>query len=135
MNVKAWFDDRGKGEITPGQKYWERIENGIRHSAHFMPIITGNWMQKLTNTSSLKDETIKARDWLTECSKQDSTIQLKDYSVPVIIKGSSYNGVAITEGYVEQVASFGVLPITLFNGIDMISFDEKDFSVFEKIKW
>jgi hypothetical protein len=72
---------------------------------------------------------------LAECSKQDSTIQLKDYSVPVIIKGSSYNGVAITEGYVEQVASFGVLPNTLFNGIDMISFDEKDYSVFEKIKW
>ena len=135
MNVKAWFDDRGMGEITPGQKYWERIENGIRHSAHFMPIITGNWMQKLTNTSSLKDETLKSRDWLAECSKPDSTIQLKDYSVPVIIKGSSYNGVAITEGYIEQVASFGVLPNTLFNGIDMISFDEKDYSVFEKIKW
>lgn len=135
MNVKAWFDDRGKGEITPGQKYWERIENGIKHSDHFMPIITGNWMQKLTNTSSLKDETLKARDWLVECSKQDSTIQLKSYSVPVIIEGSSYNGVAITERYVEQVASFGVLPNTLFNGIDMISFDEKDYSVFEKIKW
>lgn len=135
MGVTVWFDDRGKGEITPGQKYWERIENGIKHAAHFMPIITGNWMQKLTNTSSLKDETLKARDWLAECSKQDCTIQLKDYSVPVIIKGSSYNGVAITEGYVEQVASFGVLPTTLFNGIDMISFDEKDYSVFEKIKW
>lgn len=135
MNVKAWFDDKGMGEITPGQRYWERIENGIKYSAHFMPIITGNWMQKLTNTSSLKDETLKARDWLAECSKQDSTIQLKEYSVPVIIKGSSYNGVPITEGYVEQVASFGVLPKTLFNGIDMILFDEKDFCVFEKIKW
>lgn len=135
MNVKVWFDDRGKGEITPGQKYWERIDNGIKHSAHFMPIITGNWMQKLTNTSSLKDETLKARDWLDECSKQDSTIQLKDYSVPVIIKDSSYNGVTITEGYIEQVASFGVLPNTLFNGIDIILFDEKNYSVFEKIKW
>ena len=92
-------------------------------------------MQKLTNTSSLKEETLKARDWLAECNKPDSIIQLKDYSVPVIIKGSSYNGVAITEGYVEQVASFGVLPNTLFHGIDMISFDEKDYCVFEKIKW
>lgn len=135
LNIKVWFDDRGKGEITPGQKYWERIENGIRHSAHFMPIITGYWMQKLTNTSSLKDETLKARDWLAECSKPDCTIQLKDFSIPVIIRGSLYNGVAITEGYVEQVANFGVLPSTLFNGIDMISFDEKDYSVFEKIKW
>jgi hypothetical protein len=43
--------------------------------------------------------------------------------------------VTITESYVEQVASFGVLPNTLFNGIDMVLFDEKDYSVFEKIEW
>jgi hypothetical protein len=136
MNVKAWFDDRGKGEITPGHPYWAMIESGIKHSSHFMPIITGNWMQKLTNTSSLKDETYLVRDWLAECRKSDSPAQLKaNYSIPVIIKDSSYNGVTITEGYVEQVAGFGVLPNTLFNGIDMISFDEKDYSVFEKIEW
>lgn len=134
-NVKAWFDDRGKGEITPGQKYWERIENGIKHSAHFMPIITGNWMQKLTNTSSLKDETLKARDWLAECSKQDSSIQLKDYSIPVIVNDSLYNGFPITEGSIETVAGMGYLPDILFKGIDMISFDKKDVSVFEKIEW
>lgn len=135
-NVKAWFDDRGKGEITPGSPYWEKIKNGIKHSAHFMPIITGNWMHKLTSTSSLKDETNMVRDWLTECKKGDSTTRLKaNYSIPVIIKDSSYNGVTITEGYIEQVAGFGVLPNTLFNGIDMISFDEKDLSVFEKIEW
>ena len=136
MNVKAWFDDRGKGEITPGHPYWAKIENGIKHSAHFMPIITGNWMQKLTNTSSLKDETFLVRDWLAECKKSDSPVKLEtNYSIPVIIKGSSYNGVPITEGYIEQVASFGVLPKDLFNGIDMISFDEKDYTVFEKIEW
>lgn len=136
INVKAWFDDRGKGEITPGSPYWEKIKNGILHSAHFMPVITGNWMKKLTSTSSLKDETYLVRDWLEECKKSDSPIQLKaNYSIPVIIKDSSYNGVAITEGYVEQVASFGVLPNTLFSGIDMISFDERNLSVFEKIEW
>lgn len=136
LNVKAWFDDRGKGEITPGSPYWEKIRNGIQHSAHFMPIITGNWMHKLTSTSSLKDETNMIRDWLADCKKGDSPTQLKtNYSIPVIIKDSSYNGVAITEGYIEQVAGFGVLPNTLFNGIDMILFDEKDFSVFEKIEW
>lgn len=136
MNVKAWFDDRGKGEITPGNPYWEKIKNGIKHSAHFMPIITGNWMKKLTSTSSLKDETYLVRDWLEECKKSDSPIHLKtNYSIPVIIKDSFYNGVAITEGYVEQVASFGVLPNMLFSGIDMISFDESHMSVFEKIEW
>ena len=136
MNVKAWFDDRGKGEITPGSPYWEKIKNGIKHSAHFMPIITGNWMHKLTNTSSLKDETYLVRDWLAECKKDDSTTLLKsNYSIPVIVKDSSYNGVAITEGYIEQVAGFGVIPNTLFNGIDMISYDEKNVSVFEKIEW
>jgi hypothetical protein len=136
MNVKAWFDDRGKGEITPGSPYWEKIRNGIKNSAHFMPIITGNWMHKLTSTSSLKDETNLVRDWLAECKKSDSPMQLKaNYSIPVIIKNSSYNGVAITEGYIEQVAGFGVLPNTLFSGIDMISFDEKNVSVFERVEW
>lgn len=136
INVKAWFDDRGKGEITPGSHYWEKIKNGIKHSAHFMPIITGNWMNKLTSTSSLKDETNMVRDWLAECRESDGSTRLKaNYSIPVIVKGSSYNGVAITEGYIEQVAGFGVLPNTLFNGIDMISFDEKNASVFEKIEW
>ena len=92
-------------------------------------------MQKLTNTSSLKDETLKARDWLAECSKQDSSIQLKDYSIPVIVNDSLYNGFPITEGSIETVAGMGYLPDILFKGIDMISFDKKDVSVFEKIEW
>lgn len=136
INVKAWFDDKGKSEITPGSPYWEKIKNGINHSAHFMPIITGNWMLKMTSTSSLKNETNMVSDWLAECKRNDSPTQLKEnYSIPVIVNNSSFNGVTITEGYVEQVAVFGVLPNSLFNGIDMISFDEKDFSVFEKIEW
>jgi len=136
MNVNAWFDDKGMGEITPGHPYWEKIEKGIKNSAHFMPIITGNWMNKQTNTSSLKDETNLVRDWLNECNKTNSTKQLKsNYSIPVIIKDSSYNGVAITEAYIEQVAGCGVLPQSLFKGIDMIVFDETDSSVFERIEW
>lgn len=135
MNVKAWFDDRGKGEITPGQKYWERIENGIRHSAHFMPIITGNWMHKLTNTSPLKEETYIVRDWLDECRKDEANCQLKaNYSIPVIIQGSTYNEEPIISEYVEQATKW-FLPKNLFYKIDMISFDEKDYSVFEKIEW
>lgn len=136
MNVKVWFDDRGKGEITPGQKYWEKIEGGIKRSAHYMPIITGKWMQKLTNTSSLKDETYLVRDWLDECKKDGSPSPAKaNYSIPIIVKDSMYNGELITECYIEQVAKFGILPKSLFNGIDMISFDEMDYRVFEKIEW
>ena len=101
-----------------------------------MPIITGKWMEKMTSTSSLKEETHKICDWLAECKKEGSTVQPKDnYSIPVIVKGSSYNGAAITEVYVEQVANFGVLPPSLFSGIDMITFDERDYTVFEKIEW
>lgn len=135
LNVKAWFDDRGKGEITPGHPYWEKIKNGIKHSAHFMPIITGNWMHKLTNTSSLKEETYLVRDWLAECRKEGSNNHLKaNYSIPVIIQSSVYNDEPITNEYVEQ-ASRWFLPKTLFDKIDMITFDEKDYSVFEKIEW
>lgn len=139
MNVKAWFDDRGKGEITPGSPYWEKIKNGIKHSAHFMPIITGNWLYKMTNTSGehgVKKETYIVRDWLAECRKSDSPMQLKsNYSIPMIVKGSSYDGKSITEEYIELLGKAYILPTTLFEGIDMISFDEKNFSVFEKIEW
>lgn len=136
MNVKAWFDDRGKGEITPGSPYWEKIRNGIKHSGHFMPIITGNWMAKMTSTSSLKEETLMVKDWLAECRKTDSTVQLKsNYSIPVIINGSEYNEVEITNTYIEQFGCMNVLPKSLFFHIDMISFDEKNVSVFEKIEW
>lgn len=135
INVKAWFDDRGKGEITPGSPYWEKIKNGIKHSAHFMPIITGNWMHKLTNTSSLKNETYLVRDWLAECKKNDSTTRLKaNYSIPVIIEGSEYNEESITTDYVEQATRW-FLPKSLFHQIDMIAFDEKNVSAFEKIEW
>ena len=136
MNVKAWFDDRGKGEITPGSPYWEKIQNGIQHSAHYMPIITGKWMEKMTSTSSLKEETLMVKDWLAECRKNDSPVQLKsNYSIPVIVDGSEYNEVEITNGYIEQFGSMNVLPKTLFFHIDMISFDGKNLSVFEKIEW
>ena len=136
MNVKAWFDDRGKGEITPGSPYWEKIRNGIQHSAHYMPIITGKWMEKMTSTSSLKEETLMVKDWLAECRKSDSTVQLKsNYSIPVIVEGSEYNEVEITNGYIEQFGGMNVLPKALFFHIDMISFDGKDLSVFEKIEW
>ena len=136
MNVKVWFDDRGKGEITPGSPYWEKIRNGIQHSAHYMPIITGKWMEKMTSTSSLKEETLMVKDWLAECRKGDSAVQLKsNYSIPVIVDGSEYNEVEITNGYIEQFGSMNVLPKSLFFHIDMISFDGKDLSVFEKIEW
>lgn len=136
MNVKAWFDDRGKGEITPGSPYWEKIQKGIQHSAHYMPIITGKWMEKMTSTSSLKEETLMVKDWLAECRKNDSPVQLKsNYSIPVIVDGSEYNEVEITNGYIEQFGSMNVLPKTLFFHIDMISFDGKNLSVFEKIEW
>lgn len=135
MNVKAWFDDRGKGEITPGSPYWEKIRNGIHHSAHYMPIITGKWMHKLTSTSSLKDETYLVRDWLKECRKSDSSIRLKEnYSIPVIVKDSYYNDEIITEETIELGTRFS-LPKILFKEIDIILFDEKNVNVFEKIEW
>lgn len=135
LHVKAWFDDRGRGDISPGYPYWEKIKNGIKSSAHFMPIITGNWIHKLTNTSPLKEETYLVRDWLAECRKDEVNNRLKvNYSIPVIIQGSVYNDESITNEYVEQATRW-FLPKILFDKIEMITFDEKDYSIFEKIEW
>lgn len=93
-------------------------------------------MEKMTSTSSLKEETLMVKEWLAECRKTDSPVQLKsNYSIPVIVDGSEYNEVEITNSYIEQFGSMNVLPKTLFFHIDMISFDEKNVSVFEKIEW
>ena len=93
-------------------------------------------MRKQTSTSSLKEETLMVKEWLAECRKSDSDVQLKsNYSIPVILNGSEYNEVEITNSYIEQFGSMNVLPKTLFYHIDMISFDGKDLSVFEKIEW
>ena len=76
------------------------------------------------------------KDWLAECRKSDSAVQLKsNYSIPVIVAGSEYNEVEITNSYIEQFGSMNVLPKSLFFHIDMILFDEKNVSVFEKIEW
>lgn len=135
LHIIAWFDDRGKGEIAPGDPYWEKIRNGIKHSAHFMSIITGNWREKLTSTSSLKEETYYANNWMKE-SKMSDGIQLKkNYSIPVIVKGSSHNGVTITDSNIEIIARAGVIPQYLYDGINMITFDGENYSEFEKIEW
>ncbi len=136
MNVNAWFDDRGMGEITPGDHYWEKIKKGIHNSAHFMPIITSNWMNKLFSTSNLKKETLLAEDWLEECGKSNTTVHLKyNYCIPVILKDSSFNGSTINEKSIEFAAEYGYLPKSLFLEIKTIVFDEMDSSVFERIEW
>lgn len=136
MNVKVWIDVRGISEIKSGDPYWQKIKKGIKHSSHFMPIITGNWIQKMTSTSNLKTETYLVRDWVEECGKEDSTTQLKaNYSIPIIIKESTYNGINIDNKYIEQLATMGLLPPTLFNEIKIDSFGENDFTLLEKIEW
>jgi hypothetical protein len=130
MHVKAWFDEKGHGEITPGSPIWDRINNGIKKSTHFMPIITENWMKKMTSTSGLKDETNMAEKWFT-----DHRNILKDtYSIPVIIKGCFFNGRPIDRDYVKQAAII-ILPKPLFEDRRPIEFDKKDFSEFKKIVW
>lgn len=132
MNVKVWFDNRGMGEITPGQAYWEKIKRGIKDSAHFMPVITENWIQKQFGSSSLKVETQMARDRKEGCA---TTPGKDNYSIPVIVKGSVYNGVEIGTEYVEKLSEMSLLPKSLFFEINMIEYDGLDFSAFEKIEW
>lgn len=73
-----------------------------------------------------------ARDRKEGCA---TTPGKDNYSIPVIVKGSVYNGVEIGTEYVEKLSEMSLLPKSLFFEINMIEYDGLDFSAFEKIEW
>ena len=137
MGVNAWFDRRGDA-ITLGDPYWKAIESGIHRSAHFMSIITENWVAKQLSETSLKRETKFAQKWMFECSEDNKNICLREnYSIPVVVQGRMYNNVEICSTVIEGFGNIGIIPKELFVGVNMINLDAntKDYSEFEQINW
>lgn len=119
---KIWFDKDGTGKIEAGSNYMKRIVAGIENSTFYLPLVTGNFIQKVCNPeSNLKKEV----DLVREHYKTFITIPER-YSIPILIEGDSLpNGELITSSLVEKLTQF-FLPKQLFWQINMFSFSLTD---------
>jgi hypothetical protein len=124
QGYKIWFDKDGSGKIEAGSNYMKRIESGIERSNHYIPIITGNFINKVLNPeSNLKKEVDLVRNHFNSLP-----IKPERYSIPIIIDGSSFNDEIITSSLVEGMTRF-FLPKQLFLEINMYPFATTDSSI------
>lgn len=120
----VWFDKDGTGKIEAGSNYMKRILSGIERSNHYVPIITGNFINKVLNPeSNLKKEVDLVRSHYNSFA-----IKPERYSVPIIIEGSTFNDEIITSSFVEGMTRF-ILPKHLFLEINMYTFSMTDSTI------
>lgn len=131
--LSVWIDKKGKSEIGPGDPYWENIQDGIKKSDHYMPIVTGNFIKKYCNySSSLRKETDMFLDYYI---KKEKANLKRNYSIPVIIKGELWAGKEIDGALVENISKYGLLPAEFFNEINNIVYDKSNPKEFNNIDW
>lgn len=124
QGYNVWFDKDGNGKIEAGSNYMKRIFSGIERSNHYIPIITGNFINKVLNPeSNLKKEVDLVRN-----NYNSMVVKPERYSVPIIIEGSSFNDETITSSFVEGMTRF-ILPKQLFLEINMYTFSMADSSI------
>lgn len=124
QGYKVWFDKDGTGRIEAGSNYMKRIVFGIESSNHYIPIISGNFINKVLNPeSNLKKEVELVRNHYNSMS-----IKPERFSVPIIIEGSSFNEGIITSSFVEGMTRF-ILPKQLFLEINMYTFSTSDTTI------
>ena len=128
--LNPWFDERGESEIKMGDRYWNNIQRGIELSAHYMPIITSNFVRKMQESSNLKKEFEMVRKWY----KENNTKLPPNYSIPVIVVGEEFNGFQLDSSYVEQVGRLS-WDVELFDGRKMAEFDKSDIQKFVIKDW
>lgn len=118
---KIWFDKEGDGKIEAGSNYMKKIETGVRNSRYYIPLITGNFLNKVCNPeSNLKKELDIVRNHY-----KSFTTAPERYSIPIIVQGSTFNENPVTDTLVERMAAF-ILPKALFLHINMYVFDLKN---------
>lgn len=124
QGYKIWFDKDGTGKIEAGSNYMKRIMAGIERSNHYIPIITGNFINKVLNPeSNLKKEVDLVRNHFNSLQTKPER-----YSVPIIVDGSSFNDEIITSTFVEGMTRF-ILPKQLFMEINMYTLSPSDSSI------
>lgn len=121
---RVWFDKDGHGKIEPGSNYMRRIEAGIARSAHYIPLITGNFVYKVLNPeSNLKKETDLVRNHHSSLPSPPDR-----YSIPIIVDGSVFNEQPITSTMIEGLTLF-ILPKALFYQINMYTYRPGDTAI------
>lgn len=124
QGYSVWFDKDGTGKIEAGSNYMRKIMSGIEHSNHYIPIITGNFINKVLNPES----NLKKEVDLVRIHFNSLPIKPERFSVPIIIEGSTFNEEIITSSFVEGMTRF-ILPKQLFLEINMYLFSMTDSSI------
>ena len=147
LNVWADFENIKDG------KYWDRIIEGLKNSAYFMPLVTENYIRKIIKKEDKEDvflsngiseisldmsvciklkelsgvqvELLLAEKWLEQNPKNT-------YSIPIILKGSELAcNVPITCGMVDVWGRGSqLLPENLFGWIQGNEFDVNNPQLF-----
>lgn len=138
-NLDVWLDVNGG---IPDGNYTQRMKDGIKNSAYYMPLITRSYLNKLTNGACEKqmtmDEILKNNGTMSYVQKEAlaADLQWKElkrkypsrttYLLPVLFpeQGLSYDTI-------NQCISFQQLPEDLFK--DQSIFDDK--SMFKDKDW
>lgn len=141
--MKVWVDY----ENNKDGRYWQKIIDGLKNSAFFIPLITEQYIKKCEKCS--KDMKIISEKLLhneiliddVECVKMEKILegvvielllaerwlrqnQQDTYSIPVILKGSEVYAEPITPQRIRNWSENSrFLPQSLFFGLQMYEFD------------
>lgn len=122
--LRIWFDKDGGGKIEPGSNYMKKIEAGVAASTYYIPLVTGNFLTKVCNPES----NLKKELDIVLARYRSFAVPPERYSIPVIVRGSTFNDNPVTDSLVERMAAF-ILPKPLFEHINMYEFDVSDSTV------
>ncbi|MDE6270555.1 MAG: TIR domain-containing protein [Muribaculaceae bacterium] len=121
---RIWFDKDGSGKIEAGSNYMKKIEAGVAGSTYYIPLVTGNFLAKVCNPES----NLKKELDIVRAHYKGFASPPERYSIPIIVKGSTFNDNAVTDSLVESMAAF-ILPKPLFQHINMYLFDPSDSTI------
>lgn len=149
--LKVWVD---YSKIHDGP-YWERIIDGIKNSAYFMPVVSEDYMYKIKKKkyldgiiSGMNDSDLFSSERCLDLEEPLGGVQLElllaskwfsqhpvdVYSIPVLLKGAEFCGDALTLHRISEFGKKDVLPKNLFAGIQGYEFDSSEPESFN-LEW
>ena len=138
--------------VKLGDNYWSRIQEGIRNSRYFMPLVSDEYIDKMLSPNQEHGEWLKkeTNEAIAELKRRNEKLLVEDkpplsiYSLPVFNpKAKFYNDklhhmCSIDSGTIEKLADGNnpKLPPSLFLRLHMYEFNVKDENcTFRDNKW